>query len=150
MCGIAGAIVTTGPLPALTHVLTAMRHRGPDGAGEFSDGALWLGHRRLSIIDLSDAASQPMTADDCGTISFNGEIYDHATHRVALQASGERFRTSSDTEVLLRGLARHGISFLRQLHGMYALAWWDPRSRRLLLARDHCGIKPLYVWRAPG
>ena len=150
MCGIAGAIVTEGRPPVLSNILTAMRHRGPDGVGEFSDGGLWLGHRRLSIIDLSDAASQPMTADGCGTIAFNGEIYDHDDHRRALQTSGETFRTRSDTEVLLRGLARQGVPFLRRLHGMYALAWWNPRSRRLLLARDQCGIKPLYVWKAPG
>jgi asparagine synthase (glutamine-hydrolysing) len=127
-----------------------MRHRGPDGAREFVDGGLWLGHCRLSIIDLSEGAFQPMTADACGTIVFNGEIYDHADHRTSLEAAGETFRTRSDTEVLLRGIARKGIPFLRQLHGMYALAWWNPRTRRLLLARDHCGMKPLYVWSIPG
>jgi asparagine synthase (glutamine-hydrolysing) len=150
MCGIAGAIVTSAPFPNLSHVLGAMRHRGPDDEGEFRDGGVWLGHRRLSIIDLSDAASQPMTCDRSGTIVFNGEIYDHAEHRVALEASGEIFRTRSDTEVLLRGLSTQGVRFLRGLHGMYALAWWNPRTRRLLLARDHCGMKPLYVWRAAG
>src|SRR5262245_16848887 len=147
MCGIAGVIATDRRLPALSHVLGSMRHRGPDGEGEFSTDTMWLGHRRLSIIDQSDAASQPMTIDGCGTIVFNGEIYDHATHRAALEKSGETFRTRSDTEVLLRGLARYGSPFLRRVHGMYALAWWNPRTRRLLLARDHCGVKPLYVWR---
>jgi asparagine synthase (glutamine-hydrolysing) len=146
MCGILGAISRDDPAD-LSPALAALAHRGPDGGGQIQRGNVALGHRRLAIIDLTDAAAQPMTVEGCGTIVFNGEIYDHATHRASLEADGERFATRSDTEVLLRGLARHGVAFLRRLHGMYAFAWLAPDGRRVVLARDHAGMKPLYVWR---
>src|SRR5439155_18408706 len=104
----------------------------------------------LSIIDVSDSASQPMRISGCGTIAFNGEIYDHEAHRRALAGKGHIFTTCSDTEVLLRGLAEDGVEFLRGLHGMSAFAWLEPDGRRLWLARDHAGMKPLYLWQGAG
>jgi asparagine synthase (glutamine-hydrolysing) len=120
-------------------------HRGPDDEGYFVDGPLGLGFRRLSIIDLRDG-HQPMRSD-CGrfTIVFNGEIYNHRDLRRELEATGRvRFRTSSDTEVLLYGLREWGESALGRLNGMFALAFWDAEAGSLLLARDRLGKKPLY------
>lgn len=148
MCGIAG-IVGRRALES-PESLAALAHRGPDGEGSITVGPVWLGHRRLAIIDLSDAGAQPMTKEDCGSIVFNGEIYDHETHRNALESEGVTFDGRSDTEVLLRGLARKGPAFLRDLHGMYAFAWLHPQGRVLWLARDHAGMKPLYLWRSGG
>ncbi len=126
----------------------AMQRRGPDGCGlwQSPDQRLVLGHRRLSIIDLSDAGSQPMLSL-CGryVLCFNGEIYNYRTLRDELEAEGEQFRSSSDTEVLLRLLQRYGSKALPRLRGMFALAFWDQQSHELLLARDRFGIKPLYV-----
>ncbi len=124
-----------------------MAARGPDGAGLWStpDWRLALGHRRLSIIDLSDAAAQPMTsADTRFVVTFNGEIYNYRQLRANLEAAGQRFRSKSDTEVLLHLYERHGIEMIHQLRGMFAFAIWDNRDRTLFLARDPYGIKPLY------
>jgi asparagine synthase (glutamine-hydrolysing) len=136
----------------------ALAHRGPDGAGTWvssPDGrgfGCLLGHRRLSIIDLSHAADQPMT--DCAggrrrTIVFNGEIYNFKDLRRDLERAGETFRSSGDTAVMLRLLALRGTDALGMLRGMFAFALWDDHARRLLLARDPLGIKPLYVCRNP-
>ncbi|MEM9184259.1 MAG: asparagine synthase (glutamine-hydrolyzing) [Pseudomonadota bacterium] len=126
----------------------AMTRRGPDDCGlwESADHRLVLGHRRLSIIDLSEAGRQPMVSG-CGryVLCFNGEIFNYGELREELTADGERFRSSSDSEVLLKLLSRHGSDALRRLRGMFALAFWDQQTRELLLARDHFGIKPLYV-----
>lgn len=144
MCGIAGTI--GGLAGGGDAVLAALAHRGPDGSGTWTSGRVWLGHRRLAIIDLSEGGAQPMSKEGCGIIVFNGEIYDHEAHRAALERDGVRFDGRSDTEVLLRGLARNGPAFLRTLHGMYAFAWLEPNGQSLWLARDHAGMKPLYLW----
>ncbi len=150
MCGILGGVGVDLEVASLDRALAAMGHRGPDGEGRFRGGGVFLGHRRLAIIDTSAAADQPMTIAGCGTLVFNGEIYDFRRHRELLEAEGIRFETDSDTEVLLRGLARHGVAFLPRLHGMYAFAWLDDTGRRLMLARDHAGMKPLYLARTHG
>ena len=127
-----------------------LAHRGPDSAGEalIETGlgrTLAFAHRRLAIIDLSPAGHQPMSDESGNAIVFNGEIYNHADLRQELEAGGEVFRGASDTEVLLRGYRRFGLpALLRRLRGMFAFALWDAASRRLLLVRDPCGIKPLY------
>jgi len=152
MCGVAGVYAYARAAPAvdreeLRAVRDHMAARGPDGAGEWfaADGRVGLTHRRLSIIDLSESAAQPMaSADGAVVISFNGEIYNHRELRSELQAAGRIFRTESDTEVLLQLYAEHGTAMLERLRGMFALALWDGRRRAMLLARDPFGIKPLY------
>jgi asparagine synthase (glutamine-hydrolysing) len=126
-----------------------MQKRGPDGEGQWfsSDKRVALGHRRLSIIDLSDQAAQPMcSANGDFVISFNGEIYNYAFLREKLIAKGYHFRSHSDTEVLLHLYAAKGRAMLRDLRGMYAFAIWDNRRQGLFLARDPFGIKPLYYY----
>ncbi len=128
-------------------MIGAERHRGPDGEGLWSDAeaGVALGHVRLSIIDLSEAAAQPMTtADGRYTIVFNGEIYNYRALRAELERAGVRFRTTSDTEVLLELYARQGPASVERLHGIFAFAVWDSAERSLFLARDHLGVKPLY------
>ncbi len=125
-----------------------MAARGPDGLGEWSsnDGRLILGHRRLSILDLSERANQPMVSDDGRfVISYNGEIYNTPELRAQVEAQGRHIRTTSDTEVLLHLFALRGADMLGALRGMFAFAIWDDLERRLFLARDPYGIKPLYV-----
>ena len=154
MCGIVGAIALhsdTAPIEAgyITTMRDSIAHRGPDGAGTWvsPDGRVGLGHRRLAIVDLSDAAAQPMEVEG-GTVwvTYNGEIYNHADIRRELEATGRhRFRTDhSDTEVLLRAYLEWGVDCLSHLRGMFAFALWDGRSRKLWLVRDRIGIKPLY------
>ncbi|MGH6902914.1 MAG: asparagine synthase (glutamine-hydrolyzing), partial [Geminicoccaceae bacterium] len=154
MCGICGLLMTRGELPPaeMAAVVDAMactlRHRGPDDAGRFvdADAGLAFGHRRLAIIDLSDAGQQPM-ASACGrlVITYNGEIYNFGDLRQVLEQRGHRFRGHSDTEVLLAAIAEWGIEqALPRLHGMFAFAVWDRHARRLTLARDRVGKKPLY------
>lgn len=130
----------------------AMAHRGPDHEGiwgsrtdESGRGCL-LAHRRLSILDLSHAADQPMTtADEHGALVFNGEIYNFRDLRRSLESRGERFDSSGDTQVLLRMLSREGGEAVRRLRGMYAFAYWDQLHRQLVLGRDPLGMKPIYV-----
>ncbi|HWB07051.1 MAG TPA: asparagine synthase (glutamine-hydrolyzing) [Verrucomicrobiales bacterium] len=148
MCGIAGVLHFDGA-PASPAVISRMTdiiaHRGPDGEGQFVDGCLGLGHRRLSIIDLSPAGRQPMmTADGRYVITFNGEIYNFQELRIELEANGWEFHSRTDTEVLLKGYAHWGRDVLNRLNGMFAFALWDRRERTLVLARDRYGIKPLY------
>lgn len=149
MCGIAGILNFNGaPVsPAILRRMTdAIAHRGPDAEGEFVEGAVGLGHRRLAIIDLTPAANQPMqTPDGRFTISYNGEVYNFRELRIELTAAGVRFRSQSDTEVVLALLAREGAAGLARLNGMFALALWDREREELLLARDRYGIKPLYT-----
>jgi len=124
-----------------------MRCRGPDGSGEWTsgDGRVSLSHRRLAIIDLSDAGAQPMqTEGGALVISFNGEIYNYRELRARLESKGYRFRTGTDTEVLLHLYADKGEGMVHELRGMFAFALWDERRKGLFLARDHFGIKPLY------
>ena len=152
MCGIAGVVSEVadpglGPIAAVMR--DAISHRGPDAAGLFTDAAgCALGFRRLAIIDLV-SGDQPMTtADGRSTVVFNGEIYNFAALRDEL-AGSHPFRTHSDTEVLLAGCASRGPAFISRLRGMFAFALWDARERRLLLARDRFGKKPLF-WTRQG
>jgi asparagine synthase (glutamine-hydrolysing) len=127
----------------------ALEHRGPDAEGVFSSAGICLGHTRLSIIDLSQAANQPMS-DPSGryTLVFNGEIYNYKELRKSL--NGYAFVSESDTEVLLAGLIHSGTAFLKACNGMFAFAFWDAQKEELLLARDRLGIKPLYYARVGG
>jgi len=148
MCGIAGVLELDGDAvaPLIVSAMTAqVAHRGPDGEGYFSDGPLGLGHRRLAIIDPSPAGHQPMlTADGRFVLSYNGEIYNFQELRAELAAHGWRFRSRTDSEVVLYALAQWGRAALERFNGMFALALWDRDARELLLARDRYGIKPLY------
>ena len=152
MCGITG-IYSYGPNTPpvdpgeLDSIGDSMRKRGPDDKGKWytADHSLGLTHRRLSIIDLSDDAAQPMvSADGRYVIIFNGEIYNYSDLRQQLELKGCRFRTNSDTEVIQHLFAEKGTAMLPELRGMFALALWDNERKRLLLARDPYGIKPLY------
>src|SRR5215510_11221458 len=150
MCGIAGVVRQSGSIERDPSALLseALAHRGPDGAGVWrsADGHVALVHRRLAIIDPGPRAAQPMrTPDGRHHIVFNGEVYNYVALRRSLSDRGEHFTTGSDTEVLLRLLARDGPDALARVRGMFALAWWDDRERTLILARDRFGIKPLYV-----
>ena len=153
MCGIVGfcgenAMALAGRLDAATD---ALAHRGPDDRGTWVAPDLLLGHRRLAIIDLTSAGHQPMTDPATGAvIVFNGEIYNFLELGRELESLGERFRTRSDTEVLLRALVRWGVDALPRLNGMFAFAYWEPTMGRLLLARDRFGVKPLYLARGGG
>ncbi len=152
MCGIVG-IFNFDDAPVDEPVLRAMRdalaHRGPDDKGLYVDGTLGLGHQRLSIIDLSDAAHQPMKSPDGRiVIVYNGEIYNFRQLRLELEKAGWIFKSRSDTEVLIAGYAIWGIQKLaRRIDGMAAFALWDADEQRLFLVRDRYGTKPLYVWR---
>ncbi len=131
----------------MKRMLSQMQRRGPDGSGEWYglEGTVGLGHRRLSIIDLSEAAAQPMASDDGQVVvTFNGEIYNYRELRAELEARGRHFRSRSDTEVLLHLYQLNGREMLRKLRGMFTFALWDGRRRGLFLARDPFGIKPLY------
>lgn len=149
MCGIAGrANVFTGR-PVDADVVRAMTdclaHRGPNSSGLHVDGAVGLGHRRLAIIDLSPGGHQPKSsADGRYWITFNGEIYNYRELRVQLEQRGRRFTSSSDTEVLLQCYEEYGADCLHHLRGMFAFAIWDAVERRLFLARDRVGKKPLF------
>lgn len=156
MCGIVGLYTTGTPLVLeLTHqairsMAYSIRHRGPDAEGAWIDpqGRCGLGHRRLSIIDTSDAGCQPrVSADGRWVISFNGEIYNYRELRKELIAEGSAIYGLTDTEVLLEGIVRHGVEFIHRLDGMFAFAVFDTLSGDLLLARDAFGEKPLYYTR---
>lgn len=151
MCGIAGFLGQYSP--SVAHAMgTRIAHRGPDSAGVFvdQDTQIALVHQRLSIIDLSEAGSQPMAdASDRFVICYNGEVYNFPELRAELEQGGHVFRGRSDTEVVLELFARDGVSCLSRLNGIFALAIWDRRERVLTLARDGLGVKPLYVTRTP-
>jgi asparagine synthase (glutamine-hydrolysing) len=149
MCGIAGTIVNGSPTPdslaLVERMCLALAHRGPDGAGVVAHGSAVLGHRRLAIIDLSPLGAQPMTSADGGcTIVFNGEIYNFQEVRSELERRGCRFRSESDTEVLLSAYQEFGADCLTRLRGMFAFAIWDERRHALFAARDRLGKKPFY------
>lgn len=148
MCGISGVFAHCGNRSADHATLAAaaelIHHRGPDSGGTHVDGDLGFGFRRLAIIDLH-GGQQPIVDDATGAaIEFNGEIYNYRELRVELEARGQRFTTSSDTEVILRGYLEWGDDVVHRLNGIFGFAVWDPRRERLLLARDHFGVKPLY------
>ena len=152
MCGLAGIIGYHPGAPAvdaqaLERMREAMVPRGPDGHGQWisDDGRVGLAHRRLAILDLSEAGAQPMHGTDGRvSITYNGEIYNFRALREALRQGGVQFRSHSDTEVLLALYERDGPGFVEKLRGMFALALWDADKRGVLLARDPFGIKPLY------
>ncbi|WP_428681597.1 asparagine synthase (glutamine-hydrolyzing) [Reyranella sp.] len=152
MCGIAGIHAYLDVAPRvdrgeLARMNERMVSRGPDGSGLWlsEGGRTGFGHRRLAIIDLSEGGAQPMhTADGRLTITFNGEIYNYRELRAELQSRGRRFRSESDTEVLLQLYAEYGAAMVSRLRGMFAFGLWDADKRTLLLARDPLGIKPLY------
>ena len=150
MCGIAGIYnFSRQPVnPAMLRRMTdLLAHRGPDDAGQMIAGHIGLGHRRLAILDLSPAGHQPMASESGSTwISYNGECYNHLELRPLLEAHGHRFRSTSDTETILSLYEQFGIDFLSRIAGMFAIAIWDHRRERLLLARDRLGIKPLYYF----
>jgi asparagine synthase (glutamine-hydrolysing) len=152
MCGICGIVSSQGRAdPERVAAMSAtLVHRGPDSFGEYADGPVALAARRLSIIDL-ETGDQPIGNED-GTLQVvqNGEIYNYRELRRELERAGHRFRTSGDTEVLVHLYEEHGDGFAARLRGMFAVAIWDGRRRRLLLARDRFGIKPLYYREADG
>ena len=151
MCGVWFSL---GFAPDPAHI-EAVAHRGPDDSGwkvfDSAAGPVALGHRRLSIIDLSDAAQQPMSyADGRYWIVYNGEIYNYLELRDELQAAGHQFRTRSDTEVLLAAYVQWGEAALDRLVGMFAFVIWDREAQIAFAARDRFGIKPLYFFADPG
>ena len=152
MCGIAGAI-NWGDAQVVARMTDALRHRGPDDRGImfFPHERVGLGHRRLSIIDLSAGGHQPMSSEDQSLwITFNGEIYNFVELRRELEAKGHRFRSSSDTEVILHLYQEYGSTFVTRLNGMFAFAIFDRTQQKILFARDHLGIKPLYYYHGGG
>lgn len=151
MCGIVGVLAYHGDVESwrgqVQSAMDLMARRGPDASGLWTDGeACMFGFRRLSILDLSPAGNQPMlTSDRRFALLFNGELYNFRELRRTLENRGVAFRSTGDAEVVLQALAVYGMDVLRQFNGMFALAFYDTVARRLLLARDHAGIKPLYV-----
>jgi len=144
MCGFVGG---TDPDWDYEAALTAIAHRGPDAQRLHRSSPVHVGFCRLAIIDLRDVANQPMFADDGETwITFNGEIYGYKAIRTDLERAGQRFKTDSDTEVVLRAYLTWGENFLDRIDGMFAIAIWDARERKLKLFRDRPGIKPLYYY----
>ena len=143
MCGICGFNWSDARL--IERMKARLVHRGPDDHGSHVAEGVSLGHRRLSIVDLSEAGRQPLSNED-GTvwITFNGEIYNHLELRSRLQAKGHVFRSRTDTEVIVHAYEEYGLEFAKHLTGMFALAIWDAPRKRMVLARDRLGLKPLY------
>ena len=148
MCGIAGIFDTRGDeIPSadlIGHMTDAILHRGPDESGIHCEPGLALGHRRLSIIDIASGQQPLFNEDRSVAIVFNGEVYNFGELRPELEALGFRFRTHSDTEVILHAWQAWGSGCVQRLRGMFAFAIWDKKRRHLFLARDRLGIKPLY------
>lgn len=150
MCGIAGCVIDPSMRNGIEvatgdSVLARIRHRGPDAVGQYSDATVWLGHVRLSILDLSDAGSQPMsTANGSLVISYNGEVYNF--RELASELSLHSLRSASDTEIVLRSFEKLGTSSFRKLNGIFAFALYDRRRGKLWLVRDRLGVKPLYYY----
>src|SRR5918992_48270 len=153
MCGIAGLLHLDGSQPdgwVLDRMNRVLAHRGPDGVGRYLEGPVGLAHRRLSIIDLSEAAAQPMgNEDESVQLIYNGEIYNFAELRDELLAMGHRFRSRTDSEVIIHGYEEWGDRVVERLNGMFAFALWDAPRQQLVIARDRYGVKPLY-WYARG
>ncbi len=149
MCGITGILNLNGNSVS-SHILKrmsdALNHRGPDGAGQWIEHEIGLGHRRLSVIDLSDKGKQPMhSASGRYVISYNGEVYNFCELKKDLQDSGYKFKSATDTEVVVTAIEKWGINAISRFNGMFAFALWDKKERCLTLGRDRYGIKPLYV-----
>lgn len=153
MCGICGKLYFDNSRPVEPRLLDAMTdvmsHRGPDDRGTFAGKGIGLGHRRLSIIDLSPLGRQPMTNED-GQIQvvFNGEIYNYLELREELLERGHTFRSATDTEVIVHAYEEYGTDFVSHFNGMFAIGIWDNRKKELVLARDRLGVKPLYYYRS--
>lgn len=155
MCGIAGLYEHNSEYIAnpqtLERMAAKLHHRGPDDRGFRTFGRVGLAHTRLSIIDLSNNGHQPMANEDNSVwISFNGEIYDYGLQRNQLEQHGHRFRSNTDTEVIIHLYEEYGLEGLSTLNGMFAFALWDARTERLVLARDRTGQKPLYIYERNG
>lgn len=151
MCGIAGILsfsernIEESRIKAMNH---ALMHRGPDDGGVYLDANIGLGHRRLSIIDLSKLAHQPMQSyNGRYVISYNGELYNYKTLRINLENLGHKFKSRSDTEVVLNSFLEWGVNCLQKFNGMFAFAVWDTVNKTLFIARDRYGIKPLYYYK---
>ncbi len=148
MCGISGELRLDGQRPdmaAMQRMLEKLQRRGPDNEGRYSEGPLALGHRRLSVIDLSAAANQPMVDDELGLVLvFNGTIYNYPELREELQARGYHFFSHGDTEVILKAYHAWGEGCVERFNGIFAFAVWDKRAQQLFVARDRLGIKPFY------
>src|SRR5687767_2190048 len=154
MCGIAGIVAAERLHPEDTARAVLMRdiltHRGPDGAGLHTDGIAALAHRRLSIVDLAGGHQPLANEDDSIWVTFNGEIYNHASIRHDLERAGHRYKTRSDTETIVHAYEEWGDDCVQRFRGMFAFAIWDAPRRRLLLVRDRLGVKPLYWAMVPG
>jgi len=149
MCGIIGCCDDHIAASAFETALDSLAHRGPDDKGVFEDRPVWLGHRRLSIIDLSAAGHQPMRDDATGNwIVFNGEIYNYIELRTQLKSCGYTFKTETDTEVLINAYNEWGTGCLKRLNGMWAFAIYEPGKKRIFVARDRFGVKPFYFTKA--
>ena len=148
MCGICGELRLDGSQPQLNDIhlmMEKLEKRGPDNAGSYSDGALAFGHRRLSILDLSEKGNQPMLDPQLGlALVFNGTIYNHPELRKQLEAKGHHFFSTGDTEVILKAYSEWGKDCVKRFLGMFAIAIWDLKKKTLFLARDRMGIKPFY------
>jgi asparagine synthase (glutamine-hydrolysing) len=157
MCGMCGILASSDSFAADADIVTAMRdtmaHRGPDDGGTWTDPSarVALGHRRLSIVDLSTAGHQPMCNED-GTVwlTYNGEIYNHAVLRAELEAKGHTYRSNTDSETIIHLYEEEGPRCVERLEGMFGFGIWDARKRELFLARDRLGIKPVYYAQPPG
>ncbi|MBT3704085.1 MAG: asparagine synthetase B, partial [Alphaproteobacteria bacterium] len=154
MCGIAGVVSIT-PFPnalgieqTLHRMARLIAHRGPDGSDIWHDSHAGLAHTRLAIIDLSEAGRQPMhDVQGHYVLTYNGEIYNYRELREELRAAGHHFRTETDSEVILNGYREWGEAVVDRLRGMFAFALWDEREKRLFMARDRVGQKPLFFAR---
>lgn len=154
MCGIVGWASRERPMDraAFDGMIDSLAHRGPDGRGAWFDrgGRIALGHRRLSIVDLTEAGAQPMSLPEAGLhLTFNGEIYNHPELRETLEARGAVYRSRCDSETILHAYAEWGPSCVERFRGIFAFALWDEREGRLFAARDHVGVKPLYLRDGP-
>jgi asparagine synthase (glutamine-hydrolysing) len=151
MCAICGIVNFTAADPVdrtvIEKMTQALAHRGPDDDGYFIEGQVGLGHRRLSIIDLSGGKQPIFNEDESAAIIFNGEIYNYQDLAAGLASAGHTFKTRSDTETILHAYEEYGEDCVRHLRGMFGFAIWDRRARRLLLARDRLGVKPIYYYR---
>ena len=152
MCGIA-AVLSIDPLQRsqVQEMLEVIHHRGPDGDGieVFNDGRVWLGHKRLSILDLSTNGSQPMERDQQVWLTYNGEIYNYKEIRSELELNGYSFTSQTDTEVILAAYQEWGTACVERFNGMWAFALVDIERGQLFISRDRFGIKPLYYWISP-
>ena len=147
MCGFCGFLDSSpSKKDVLTPMMDALAHRGPDSGGQYIDNQIGMGFRRLSIVDVEEG-SQPLYNEDSRyVLTFNGEIYNHASLREKLEAAGHIFKTATDSEVLIHGYEEYGSGLLSYLRGMFAFVIWDKQEQTLFGARDFFGIKPFYYY----